>query len=112
MAVAVVTEAEAMQVSAVGDMQVSVAASVAPAWLVATSELELADQLGPIPRGPIHPESQPDGMAGSGTTRRESRPERGFIVLLRVRKAEPLQGSLLARHATPVATTSREVNRG
>ena len=47
---------------------------------------------------------------GKGITHREPRRGIRFIVLLPVRKAEPLPGSLLGRQSILVATTSHEIN--
>jgi hypothetical protein len=69
-------------------------------------ELELAMVLAAMARAIMHPESQRDGTApivateatavtGKGITHREPRRGIRFIVLLPVRKAEPLLGSLL-----------------
>ena len=86
--------------------------------VVATVELELTMVLAAMARGIIHPESQRGAMAataviaapGKGITHREPRRGIRFIVLLPVRKAELLPGSLLGRQSILVATTSHEIN--
>ena len=58
--------AEATRVSAGADAQVSVAALARAELVVATVELESAEELVPTPRDLIHLESQRDDMAGTG----------------------------------------------
>ena len=85
---------------------------------MATLELELAMVLAAMARAIMHPESQRDATAataaiaatGKAITHREPRPGIRIIVLLPVRKAEPLPGSLLGRQSILVATTSHEIN--
>ena len=104
--------AEATLVLAEGDAQVSVALARAE-LAVATVELESAGELVPTPRDLIHPESQRDGMAGTGksTTHHEHRSADRIIVHLRVYKIETLRGSLIDRQNIPAAITSPEINR-
>jgi hypothetical protein len=117
MPVAVDTEAPAGAVaSAVEDMQVSAGADaqVLVAVLAATVELESAEELVPMPQDLFHLEFQRDGMAGTGksTTHHEHRPGGRFIVLLRVCKIKPVQGSLIGRRNIPVAITFRQIDPG
>jgi hypothetical protein len=74
--------------------------------------LESIDRPVRMPRGLLHLESQPGGMAGTGknTTRRETRLERRLMVQLRGHKIEPFPGSWFARQVIPVVITSREIN--
>ena len=117
MGVAVVTEAEdAAVVSAAEDTRALAAAVVMRAELVvATVELGSVMVVPVMARAITHPGSRRDATAaiaamGKGITRREPRPAIRFIVLLPVRKAEPLPGSLLRRQSILVATTSHEIN--
>lgn len=97
---------EAMQVSAAADAEVSAEP------LAATVELGLAEESVLLPRDLTHPESQPDGMAGTdrSITHREARLERRFIVLARDRKVERLPGSMRGRHGIPVAITLHKID--
>jgi hypothetical protein len=92
----------------------AVATQVSVAALAATVELESAEELVPLPRDRIRLGFQPDGMAATGkdTTHPERRSVDTISVLLRVRKIEPLPGSLLGRHAIPVAITFRQIDPG
>ena len=105
---------EDMQVSAGADAQVSVAALARAELVVATVELESAEELLPTPRDLIQLESQRDGMAGTGksTTHHEHRSADRIIVHLRVCKIETLQGSLIGRQSIRAAITCPEINRG
>lgn len=107
------TEAEdTAVVSAAEDTPALVAAAISAELVMATVELELAMVLAAMPRAIIHPESQRDATAATGKAITHREPLRGIriIVLLPVRKAEPLPGSLLARQSILVATTSHEIN--
>ena len=115
MRVAVDTAAGAAA-SAVEDTQVSAGAGaqVSVAALAPTVELGSAEELVPMPGDLIHLESQRDDMAGTGksTPHLEYRPGGRFIVLLRVQKIKPFQGSLLGRRAIPAAITFRKIDPG
>lgn len=106
--------AEATRVLAGADAQVSVAALARAELVVATVELESAEELVPTPRDLIHLESQRDDMAGTGksTMHHERRPADTIFVLHRVCKTEPFQGSLIGRQNIRAATTCPEINRG
>jgi hypothetical protein len=111
----VAAEAADTQVSGAADTRVSAAAPVQAELVGATVELELAVAVPAMARAITHPVSRQDATAataamGKDPTHREVRLERRFIVLLRVRKAGLLPGSLLGRRATLGATTSREIN--
>lgn len=106
------TEAEdTAVVSAAEDTRALAAAAISAELVMATVELELA-LLAAMARAIIHPESQRDATAatGKGITRRERRRGIRSIVLLPVRKVEPLPSSLLTRQSILVATTSRKIN--
>jgi len=113
--VAVVTEAADTRALAGDALVVSAAASVPVELLVATVEPGLVGPAAAMARATTHPGSQRDATAPTaapdkGLMHREVRLERRFIVLLRVRKAGLLPGSLLSRQVVPVATMSREIN--
>jgi hypothetical protein len=115
MRVAVDTEAAAgTAASAVEDTQVSVAALARVELVVASVELESAEELVPTPRDLIHLESQRDGMAamGKSTTHHERRPADIIFVLHQVCKIETRRGSLIGRRNIRAAITCREINRG
>jgi hypothetical protein len=109
------------QVSAAEDTRVSAAVSERAELVLATAEPVLVGLAAAMARGITHPESQRDATAlivtteataatGKGITHREPRRGIRLIVLLTVRKAEPLPGSLLGRQSILVATTSHEIN--
>ena len=108
MGVAVVTEAAE-------DTQVSAAVAMRAALVVATVEPGSVMVVPVMAHAITHPGSRRDATAataamGKGITHREPRPGIRIIVLLPVRKAEPLPGSLLGRLSILVATTSHEIN--
>ena len=106
--------AEATQISAGADAQVSVAALARAELVVVTVELESTGELVPTPRDLIHLEFQRDGMAGTGksTTHHEHRSADRIFVHLRVCKIETLQGSLTGRQNIRAAITCPQINRG
>jgi hypothetical protein len=97
---------------------VSAAAAISAGLVMATVELELAMVLAAMARAIMHPESQRDATSataaiaatGKGTMHREAQLDGRFIVLLPVRKAEPLPGSLLGRQIDLEVTTFPVIN--